>query len=64
MADFIVILVIAAIIAAAAIYIYKSKKKGVKCIGCSVEGGCPSAKAGQNATCSGCSCGCGNETEC
>lgn len=34
MKDFIVILVIAAIVGGAAYYIYRSKKKGKGCIGC------------------------------
>ena len=42
MVNLIVILVLAAIIGGASLYIYKAKKSGVKCIGC------PSAK-----TCSG-----------
>jgi len=46
MTDLIVIAVLAVIIGAAARYVYKAKKSGVKCIGC---------PAGEN----GCSCGCG-----
>ena len=49
MTDFIIIAVVAAIIAAAAGYVYKEKKNGAKCIGCP-SGGCAS-----------CSCGCGRE---
>ena len=53
-ADLIVIAVIAAILGGAAWYIYKSKKNGVRCIGC------PDAKTcGGN--CSGCSCDCGQK---
>ena len=38
MIDLIVISVVATVIAAAAGYVYRAKKRGVKCIGCS--GGC------------------------
>lgn len=48
MTDLIVAAILVAVIAAAACYVYKAKKNGVKCIGC------PSGKS-----CSGnCSCGC------
>lgn len=47
MTDLIVIAVIAAIIGAAARYVYKEKKRGVKCIGC---------PAAQNGSCGGCGC--------
>ena len=48
MQDLIFLLVLAGIIGAAVRYLYKQKKKGAKCIGCSVgEGGCSS-----------CGCGC------
>lgn len=46
MTNFIIIAVVAAIIAAAAGYVYKEKKNGAKCIGCPSGG------------CSSCSCGC------
>lgn len=52
MIDIIVIAIIAAIVACAAIYVYKAKKSGRRCIGCSSSGSC-SAKS-----CGGCSCGC------
>ena len=56
MTNLIVILILAAIVGGAGAYIYKAKKKGVKCIGCpsgkecgrQVASGCPS-------TCSSCS---------
>ena len=47
MTNVVIIAVVAAIIAAAAGYVYKEKKNGAKCIGCP-SGGCAS-----------CSCGCG-----
>ena len=58
MTDLIVILIIAAIVGGAGLYIYKAKKKGVKCIGCpsgkdcgrQVSSGC----GGACSTCSGC----------
>ena len=41
MTDFIILAVLAAIIIPAAVYIYKAKKRGDKCIGCSAcKGGC------------------------
>lgn len=56
MANLIVIMIIAAALAAAVIYIIRAKKRGVKCIGCSAADSC--GKNGENA--GGCSCGCGN----
>ena len=47
MTDIILIAVLAAIVGAAARYIYKAKKRGVKCIGC------PAANS-----CGSCGCGC------
>lgn len=54
MVDFIIVVVLAALVGAAVIYIVKAKKSGVKCIGCPAAGGCS-----HNST-SGCGCGCGN----
>lgn len=48
MADIIIILVVAAILALAGLYVYKAKKSGQKCIGC------PHSK-----TCASKNCGCG-----
>ena len=48
MVDFLIILLIAAILGGAGFYIYKSKKAGAKCIGC------PHAK---NCGSQHCSCG-------
>ena len=52
MINLILILVLAAMIGGAGLYIYKAKKKGVKCIGC------PSGKScsGKCGSCEGC-CG-------
>ena len=47
MTDSIIILVVAAILALAGLYVYKAKKSGQKCIGC------PHSK-----TCSGNCCSC------
>lgn len=47
MADFIAGGIIAAIVLAAAFYVYKAKKSGKKCIGCPDSGGC-------SGCCSGC----------
>ena len=43
--------IIAAIVLAAAFYVYKAKKSGKKCIGCPDSGGCSGG-------CSGCCGGC------
>ena len=58
MTNLIVLIIIAAIVGGAGAYIYKAKKKGVKCIGCpsgkecgrQVSHGCASTCA----SCSGC----------
>ena len=51
-ADYIVLAVILAIVGGAALYIYKAKKKGAKCIGCPDSKTC-------SGKCSSCACGCG-----
>ena len=40
MKDFIIIAVIAVIVALAVLYIYREKKKGRKCIGCPYSASC------------------------
>lgn len=50
MENVIVIAVIALIIGLAAGYVYKARKRGVKCIGCPDSGSC----SGQCSGCSGC----------
>ena len=53
MTDLIIVAILAVILGAAARYVYKAKKNGAKCIGCSAgEGGCSS-----------CSCGCGSSVD-
>ena len=53
MTDILIILILLAVLGGAALYLYRSKKRGVKCIGC------PDAK-----TCSG-NCGsCGGNCNC
>lgn len=54
MEDAIVIVILLVVIGAAITYIIKSKKSGVKCIGCPSGSQCPH---NQNNT-SGCGCGC------
>ncbi|MBQ7801129.1 MAG: FeoB-associated Cys-rich membrane protein [Oscillospiraceae bacterium] len=56
--NIILILVIAAIIGSAVLYIHKEKKRGVKCIGCPNGAGC----SGNCGHCSG-SCGCAGNTD-
>ena len=58
MTDFIIIVVLALILGGAIAYIVKAKKSGAKCIGCSVEGGCPHKKEH-----TACSCKQGKSTE-
>ncbi|MBR2028162.1 MAG: FeoB-associated Cys-rich membrane protein [Oscillospiraceae bacterium] len=43
MTDIIVIAVVAAIVGAASAYIYKAKKNGARCVGCSHAGVCGKA---------------------
>ena len=50
MSDFIIIVVVAAILILAGLYVYKAKKSGQKCIGC------PHRK-----TCGSKSCNCGQK---
>lgn len=40
MVDFIVIIIIVSIVIVAIRYIYKSRKKGIRCIGCPASGTC------------------------
>jgi len=47
--DILVLLVIGAILAGAALYICRSRKKGRKCIGCPSSGNCGSCQ--QNCSC-------------
>ena len=46
MADLIAGGIIAAIVLAAAFYVYKAKKSGKKCIGCPDSGGCSGGGSG------------------
>jgi len=50
--DFLILAVIAAIVGLVILYIHRSKKKGVKCIGCPDGAKC-------SGNCSGCSGNCG-----
>ena len=55
MADLIAGGLIAAVVLAAAFYVYKAKKSGKKCIGCPDSGSCSGSCSGG---CSGCCGGC------
>ena len=50
MSNLIVIIAVLAIVTAAALYVYRAKKRGAKCVGCphakqcGAEGGCPCQK--------------------
>ena len=57
MTDFIIIGVVLVIVALAAVYIYRAKKSGKKCIGCPDGASCSASG------CAGCSCGCGKDME-
>ena len=60
MVDFIIIAGLAVVVVAAVRYIYKEKKSGAKCIGCSAGNcGCCCGASGFPAN-SAKSCGCGN----
>ncbi len=51
MQDILIIALVAVILAAAGVYVYKQKKTGAACIGCPHSKNCPSRKNGS------CSCG-------
>ncbi len=53
MTDYIIIAIVAVIIALAAFYVYKAKKSGKKCIGC--PDGCSCSSKEKGASCSCCS---------
>ena len=53
MENIIVIAVILAILVSASVYIWKEKKRGVKCIGCPDSGSCAHCKNGSSC-CGGC----------
>ena len=55
--DYIVIAVIVSIIIGAAVYNYRAKKSGKKCVGCPSAGGC----SGKCGSCAGC-CGKNEQT--
>lgn len=57
MDNVIIIAVLAVIIVAAALYVYKAKKSGKKCIGCPDSGSCSSKNCGGSCNC------CNNETK-
>ena len=40
MDDIIIILIVAVIVISVSLYIYKNRKKGIKCIGCPDSGNC------------------------
>ena len=58
MEDIIIVAVLILILGGAALYVYKAKKRGVKCIGCPDGGSC----AGKCAGCAG-NCGCRGQEE-
>lgn len=60
MTDFIIIVILAGIVGGAATYIWKAKKKGVKCIGCPSGATCGKCSCGSKSACDG-TCGCHSE---
>ena len=52
MVDFLIILIVALIVGIAAGYLYKAKKKGVKCIGCPDGAKCSGNCGGCSGSCS------------
>ncbi len=65
MDNFIIIAVILIIVGLAGAYVYKAKKKGVKCVGCPDSGSCPYNSNDSQTKCSGScsSCSCCGSTE-
>ena len=59
MADLVIGIVLLIIIGGAVCYIVKTKRRGVKCIGCPAAGNCPSENGGNT----DCSCGCQPDTK-
>ncbi len=51
--DYLVVLIIVAIVGGAAFYIYKAKKLGQKCIGCPQSGSCQGSCGGHCSSCNG-----------
>ena len=56
MENIIVVALLILILGGAALYIYKAKKRGVKCIGCPSGATC-------SGKCPGCTCNCAGHTE-
>lgn len=56
MENAIIVIIIIAILGGAAAYLYRAKKRGVKCVGCPDSGSC----SGNCAGCSG-NCHCGKQ---
>ena len=48
MIDLVIVLILGAIVGAAGGYVYRAKKRGAKCIGCPVAGGCSGKCSCQN----------------
>ena len=53
--DLIIIAAVLVIVGLVALYIIKSRKKGIHCIGCPHAAACAAAKKGGCPSCSGCS---------
>ena len=48
MIDLILVAVLVAVVIAAGSYVYRAKKRGAKCIGCPMEGGCCGSCSGKS----------------
>ena len=53
MKDLLLVIIIALILGLVIFYLWRAKKKGIKCVGCPDSGSC----SGKCAGCSGCDCG-------
>lgn len=58
--NLIVIFIVVIIVALSALYVYRAKKNGIKCIGCPEGSSCANNCSGQCKGCSGCPSGCSN----
>lgn len=61
MTDIIVVAILVLVVGSAVGYIIRAKKRGVKCIGCSAGGGCPSCHGAEQK--SGCGCCCAHSDD-
>lgn len=63
MQDLLVIAVLLIVVGAALLFLIKSKKNGVKCIGCPSGGNCPHKQDKASGSGGKCDCGCHGESK-